>query len=154
MIKLLQRKTVSIGSHAWFTAATFIAYLMLLGLLRVLLIFYNQDLLDESAKSAIGEAFINGLRFDAKMTVFAFIPLLFAFVSPLLMSFRRLFVVWLSVIASLAILLGIIELNFYQEFHQRLNSLFFQYLKEDPATVMSMLWHGFPVVKLLLSWGC
>ena len=46
-----------------------------------------------------------------------------------------------------------IELNFYQEFHQRLNALVFQYLGEDPATVLSMLWHGFPVVTLLSVWG-
>ncbi|HAF92774.1 MAG TPA: hypothetical protein DCG67_13585, partial [Pseudomonas sp.] len=39
------------------------------------------------------------------------------------------------------------------EFHQRLNSLVFQYLSEDPATVLSMLWHGFPVLKLLGVWG-
>jgi len=51
----------------------------------------------------------------------------------------------------LLILLGLVELNFYQEFHQRLNALVFQYLQEDPKTVLSMLWYGFPVVKLLLA---
>ena len=60
---------------------------------------------------------------------------------------------WLSACASLVILLGLIELNFYQEFHQRLNALVFQYLQEDPATVLSMLWHGFPVLRLLLAWA-
>ena len=27
-----------------------------------------------------------------------------------------------------------------------------QYLQEDPATVLSMLWHGFPVLRLLAAW--
>ena len=69
------------------------------------------------------------------------------------MAARGLLRLWLSVCASLTILLGLIELNFYREFHQRLNSLVFQYLQEDPATVLSMLWHGFPVLQLLASWG-
>ena len=68
------------------------------------------------------------------------------------MSQRRLLVAWLTFSAGLSILLGIIELDFYREFHQRLNSLVFQYLNEDPATVLSMLWHGFPVVTLLSTW--
>ncbi|MDM1708294.1 hypothetical protein [Thiopseudomonas alkaliphila] len=46
---------------------------------------------------------------------------------------------WLVVSSSLSGLLGIIELDFYREFHQRLNSIVFQYLNEDPSTVISML---------------
>lgn len=29
----------------------------------------------------------------------------------------------------------------------------FQYVKEDPKTVLSMLWYGFPVVRYLLAWA-
>ena len=49
--------------------------------------------------------------------------------------------------------LGITELDFYREFHQRLNSLVFQYMSEDPKTVVSMLWYGYPVVRYLLAWA-
>lgn len=28
--------------------------------------------------------------------------------------------------------LGLMEMDFYREFHQRLNGLVFQYIKEDP----------------------
>ena len=68
------------------------------------------------------------------------------------MQQRKMLVVWLTFCAAISILLAIIELDFYREFHQRLNSLVFQYLNEDPATVISMLWHGFPVVTLLSAW--
>ncbi|MEB0151098.1 LTA synthase family protein, partial [Pseudomonas sp. CCC2.2] len=47
----------------------------------------------------------------------------------------------------------LMEMDFYREFHQRLNGLVFQYVKEDPKTVMSMLWYGFPVVRYLLAWA-
>jgi phosphoglycerol transferase MdoB-like AlkP superfamily enzyme len=46
-----------------------------------------------------------------------------------------------------------VELDFYREFNQRLNGLVFQYLKEDPKTVLSMLWFGFPVVRYFLAWA-
>ena len=44
-------------------------------------------------------------------------------------------------------------MDFYREFHQRLNSLVFQYLEEDLGTVSSMLWNGFPVARYLLAWA-
>ena len=64
---------------------------------------------------------------------------------------RGLQCVWLTLATVLLCLLGTTELSFYQEFHQRLNTLVFQYLQEDPATVLSMLWYGFPVLRLLLG---
>ena len=36
---------------------------------------------------------------------------------------------------------------------QRLNSLVFQYMQEDIGTVASMIWNGFPVLRLLLAWA-
>jgi phosphoglycerol transferase MdoB-like AlkP superfamily enzyme len=60
---------------------------------------------------------------------------------------------WLSLFAGVLLLLGIVELDFYREFNQRLNSLVFQYLKEDPRTVASMIWHGFPVLRHLVAWA-
>jgi phosphoglycerol transferase MdoB-like AlkP superfamily enzyme len=69
------------------------------------------------------------------------------------MAARGLMRVWLTAFAGFALFLGVIELDFYREFHQRLNSLVFQYMMEDPKTVMRMLWHGFPVLRLLLAWA-
>jgi len=69
------------------------------------------------------------------------------------MAARRAHVLWLSGVASLSLLLGITEMDFYREFHQRLNSLVFQYLEEDLGTVSSMLWNGFPVARYLLAWA-
>ncbi|HAW63425.1 MAG TPA: hypothetical protein DCX26_14060, partial [Pseudomonas sp.] len=97
--------------------------------------------------------FGNGLRFDLRLLVYICVPLSLAVLSRRAMAARRLQRLWLAACASLVILLGMVELNFYQEFHQRLNSLVFQYLAEDPATVLSMLWHGFPVLTLLSVWG-
>lgn len=80
-------------------------------------------------------------------------PLLLSILSLRAMAARRAHVLWLSGVASLSLLLGITEMDFYREFHQRLNSLVFQYLEEDLGTVSSMLWNGFPVARYLLAWA-
>ncbi|MBJ3773878.1 hypothetical protein JEQ20_25810, partial [Klebsiella pneumoniae] len=77
------------------------------------------------------------------------IPLLLALFSVRAMAARGFFRLWLTVASSIALFLGLMEMDFYREFHQRLNGLVFQYVKEDPKTVMSMLWYGFPVVRYL-----
>jgi phosphoglycerol transferase MdoB-like AlkP superfamily enzyme len=69
------------------------------------------------------------------------------------MAARGLQRFWLTGFASITLFLGLSELDFYREFHQRLNSLVFQYFQEDPRTVLSMLWNGFPVGRYLLAWA-
>ncbi|PHX43970.1 hypothetical protein AO284_06670, partial [Pseudomonas sp. NZIPFR-PS2] len=85
--------------------------------------------------------------------MYALIPLLLALFSVRAMAARGFFRLWLTVVSSIALFLGLMEMDFYREFHQRLNGLVFQYVKEDPSTVMSMLWYGFPVVRYLLAWA-
>ncbi len=139
--------------HLLFTTGSALALLALFALLRLALLLYNRELLGDASSATVLEGFGNGLRFDLRVLVYMLVPLSLAVLSPRAMAARRLHRIWLGACASLAILLGMIELNFYQEFHQRLNALVFQYLAEDPATVLSMLWHGFAVVKLLSVWA-
>jgi len=142
-----------LAAHLRFTFASALALLALFALLRLGLLLFNRELIGSTPLASFVEAFGNGLRFDLRVTVYILLPLLLGVLSMRMMAARGLLRLWLSVCASLTILLGLIELNFYREFHQRLNSLVFQYLQEDPATVLSMLWHGFPVLQLLASWG-
>ncbi|AZZ44075.1 hypothetical protein C1896_03570 [Pseudomonadaceae bacterium SI-3] len=142
-----------LAAHLRFTFASALALLAMFALLRLGLLLFNRELLGSTPLASIVEAFGNGLRFDLRVAVYVLLPLLLGVLSVRVMAARGLLRLWLSLCASLAILLGLIELNFYREFHQRLNSLVFQYLQEDPATVLSMLWHGFPVLRLLAAWG-
>lgn len=147
------RPASSLAAHLRFTLASTLALLSMFAVLRLGLLLFNRDLIGSTPLGSFLEAFGNGLRFDLRLSVYMLLPLLLAVLSARAMAARRLFRLWLGVCASVAILLGLIELNFYREFHQRLNSLVFQYLQEDPATVLSMLWHGFPVLRLLAVWG-
>jgi phosphoglycerol transferase MdoB-like AlkP superfamily enzyme len=149
----LGRHALSVGQHLAFIAGCALALLLMFAMLRLALLWFNRELIGSTSLSSFAEAFGNGVRFDLRVCVYFLLPLLLATLSIQAMSARRVMRWWLTICASVAILLGMIELNFYQEFHQRLNSLVFQYLQEDPATVLSMLWHGFPVLELLTAWG-
>lgn len=145
------RPVVGLRGQLLFILGSLVALTLMLSLLRAALLAWNWELAAEASRSDLLEAFANGLRFDLRVVVLAGVPLMLSVLSSRLMAMRRLQCVWLTVMTLLLCLLGMIELSFYREFHQRLNALVFQYLQEDPATVLRMLWYGFPVARLLLA---
>ncbi|MDR2838411.1 MAG: LTA synthase family protein, partial [Azonexus sp.] len=146
-------RPVRLKDHLSFTALAMLALLAMYSLLRLALLVYNREQIGGASFNDLLEAFGNGLRFDLRLTIWAAVPLLLALLSPAAMRLRRAMVVWLTLWASVTLFLGLIELDFYHEFNQRLNGLVFQYLQEDPKTVGSMLWYGFPVLRYLLAWA-
>ena len=143
----------TVKSHLAFTLLCAVIMMLMFTLLRVALLVYNREMILDTPASTFIEAFINGLRFDLRIVVYLSIPLLLAILSVKAMKSRGVLRFWLTAASSLALFLGLMEMDFYREFHQRLNGLVFQYVKEDPKTVMSMLWYGFPVVRYLLAWA-
>ncbi|WP_044870473.1 LTA synthase family protein [Pseudomonas sp. LFM046] len=143
----------TVKSHLAFTLLSAAALVVMYSLLRVALLVYNSDQIGDSPASVFVEAFYNGLRFDLRLVVIACAPLLLSLLSVRAMAARGLHRIWLTLFASLTLFLGISELDFYREFHQRLNSLVFQYLQEDLGTVSSMIWNGFPVGRYLIAWA-
>ncbi|WP_371226503.1 LTA synthase family protein [Pseudomonas sp. QE6] len=147
----LTRPTVS--SHLAFTALSVLALMAMFSLTRLALFIYNRELIGTTPASTFFEAFITGMRFDIRVVVYIVAPLVFALLSARAMGWRWLWKAWLTLTASVTLFLGVVEMDFYREFHQRLNSLVFQYMAEDPKTVMSMIWYGYPVVRYLLAWA-
>lgn len=143
----------TVKSHLAFTLLCALIMMVMFTLLRVALLVYNREMILDTPASTFLEAFANGLRFDLRIVVYFSIPLLLALLSVKTMAMRGVLRFWLLAASSLALFLGLMEMDFYREFHQRLNGLVFQYVKEDPKTVMSMLWYGFPVVRYLLAWA-
>ncbi|MEB0047693.1 MULTISPECIES: LTA synthase family protein [unclassified Pseudomonas] len=143
----------TVKSHLAYTLLCALVMMVMFTLLRVALLAYNREMILNTPASTFLEAFANGLRFDLRLVVYICIPLLLALFSVRAMAARGFFRFWLTVASSIALFLGLMEMDFYREFHQRLNGLVFQYVKEDPKTVMSMLWYGFPVVRYLLAWA-
>ncbi|MEF9898272.1 MAG: LTA synthase family protein [Pseudomonas sp.] len=143
----------TLKSHLAYTLLCGLVIMVMLSLVRLALLIYNSDMIGDTPMSTVAEGFLNGLRFDLRVVVYLSIPLLLATLSARAMAARGLFRIWLTLASSIVMFLGLMELDFYREFHQRLNGLVFQYVKEDPKTVLSMLWYGFPVVRYLLAWA-
>ena len=144
---------ISIGFFLLLT----IGFTILLGLLRLLLLTTHHSLLDDVSGSDVLSAFLTGARFDLRMTAYALLP---AVLLPLVNrpGYRTFCLVWITCFGAAFVFLGLLELEFYGEFQQRLNFLVIQYLKEDPVTVTGMIWESFPVVRYLTGWllltGC
>ncbi|OPB00169.1 hypothetical protein BFW87_01810 [Pseudomonas fluorescens] len=143
----------TVKSHLAYTALCALVMMVMFSLLRLALLVYNREMILDTPASTFLEAFANGLRLDIRLVMYLLVPLLLALFSVRAMAARGFFRLWLTVASSIALFLGLMEMDFYREFHQRLNGLVFQYVKEDPKTVMSMLWYGFPVVRYLLAWA-
>lgn len=146
-------KIPTVRSHMAFVLGSALLLMVVLSLLRLALLIYNRDMILDTSASVVLEGFANGLRFDLRLTTYLLIPLLLALFSARAMAARGVMRAWLLVTTSVVIFLGCLELDFYKEFHQRLNGLVFQYIKEDPKTVLSMIWYGYPVVQYLVAWG-
>ena len=143
----------TVKSHLAYTLLSGLAIMLMLSGLRLALLMYNREMIGDTPTSTFVEAFLNGLRFDLRLVVYLLIPLLLAVLSARAMRWRGLFRAWLTIASSVVLLCGLMEMDFYREFHQRLNGLVFQYVKEDPKTVLSMIWYGYPVVRYLLAWA-
>jgi phosphoglycerol transferase MdoB-like AlkP superfamily enzyme len=143
----------TVKSHLAYTLLSGLVLMVLYTLLRVALLVYNREGIGATPASTFIEAFGNGLRFDLRLVVYILIPLLLSLFSARMMAARGVFRFWLTLVASLTAFFGLMEMDFYREFHQRLNGLVFQYVKEDPKTVLSMIWYGYPVVRYLLAWA-
>ncbi|PWB35971.1 hypothetical protein DCO48_00560 [Pseudomonas sp. SDI] len=148
-----RRLQPTVTSHLAYTLLCGLVIMLMLSLVRLALLMYNSDMIGDTPYSTVAEGFRNGLRFDLRVVVYLSIPLLLAVLSAWAMAQRGFFRLWLTLASSVVMFLGLMEMDFYREFHQRLNGLVFQYVKEDPKTVLSMLWYGFPVVRYLLAWA-
>lgn len=139
----------TVGADVAYIAGCAVVFLVLFAIARLLLLVHNNGLVAEIPGRDILTAFGVGLRFDLIMTSYALTPPVLALLLPRGLGNRRWCTVWLGCIAFIYSFLAVLELDFYREFQARLNSLVFQYIKEDPQTVVSMLWYGFPVLRYL-----
>lgn len=138
--------------HACFMLLAMLALMLLFSLARTALYWHNVELASSLSRAEVLSSFGIGLRFDLMVTSILCLPLLAGFLWPSSAALRKYLVVWLAGASSLAIFFCITELDFYREFHQRLNSLVFEYIRQDPKTVLSMLWNGYPLFRYLLLW--
>ncbi|HFD12137.1 MAG TPA: alkaline phosphatase family protein [Crenotrichaceae bacterium] len=136
-------------SDLLFILNTAIHLIILQTVLRGFLLWRNIDLVPTIPYSEIIESFVIGSKFDLIITTYILIPVIFLLLNPKGLK-KKYAVMWLTFTAGVVTFFAILELDFYHEFHVRLNSLVFQYIREDATTVASMIWYGFPVIRYFL----
>jgi len=142
----------ALGADLAFLAGAGAVLAILQTLLRVLLYWRNRALADGIPGSTLAKALATGVRFDLIIVGYLLLLPALALLLPRGLRPRALWVAALTVASALIVFVGVVELDFYHEFHVRLNSLAFEYLRADPGTVSSMLWNGFPVLRYLALW--
>lgn len=143
----------ALASHALFTLFVILTLMAVFSLARMALYWHNAGLADALTRDDALTSFLIGLRFDLIVTSVISAPLAAGFLLPASAAMRKALIAWLTATSSLIIFFSITELDFYREFHQRLNSLVFEYIRQDPETVASMLWNGYPLFRYLLLWA-
>jgi phosphoglycerol transferase MdoB-like AlkP superfamily enzyme len=132
-------------------AALFAVFVAWQAVLRLVFLVFNADAAAGVPAVTLLHAFATGLRFDIAIAAYAVLPALlvaFALADPF--AHRRWIVVPAILLVIVLGLLAVIELDFYAEFHQRLNDVAIVYLTDDPRTVLSMVARGFPVARRLM----
>ncbi|MGB0360103.1 MAG: LTA synthase family protein [Endozoicomonas sp.] len=146
-------KRDSLKSDLCFTGTAFLILMVLSTLARLLLFVWNKDVAATAVPSDLIMGFLIGMRFDLIISCIAIIPMVFVILLPCGLYHRKVWKTWLMLIVAAIALAALIEPIFYDEFHNRLNSIAIQYLNEDPATVMSMLMNGTPFFTLLFTYA-
>jgi phosphoglycerol transferase MdoB-like AlkP superfamily enzyme len=140
----------SVRADVAFIGGALLVFMVLFAIARAMLLLRNLPLAADVPTLELAKAFVVGLRFDLAMSSYVLVPLVLGMLLPGGLSRRAPWNIWLALVTVIFCFLAVLELDFYKEFHARLNSLVFQYIKEDPGTVLNMLWFGFPVVRYLL----
>jgi len=141
-----------LASDVRFLGGSIAALVSMLSLLRGILLYANFGLAKSIPVSDLVTSFLIGLRFDLLVACLPTLVLIPALLFPHGLGKRKFVRCWLSGVGCLTLLAGVAEIEFYREFHVRLNNIAFHYLQDDPATVSSMLWNGYPVARYLLLW--
>jgi phosphoglycerol transferase MdoB-like AlkP superfamily enzyme len=145
----------SLPAELVFIVQIFLLWMMLFTAFRAGLLMRNWLLFSGIPAQTLLGSFLVGARFDCLITCQLLLPLLAWLLIPLLgWQYRDRLIQWLPLVLALLwsplIFLSMAEWEFYREFQERFNNLAIQYISDDPSTVLSMIWHGYPV----LWYGC
>jgi phosphoglycerol transferase MdoB-like AlkP superfamily enzyme len=132
-----------------------LAWVVMLQLLRGLLIVATWSHHGDATMSLIGQSLLHGMRFDVAMATWLTLPFVLWRIwrgSPGRKERHIVFGVY-ALISLVSIFALIAEVEFYKEFQMRLGPLAYEYFStkaEHNAIVFGMVWHGYPVVRWTL----
>ena len=135
----------------------FFLWMLLFLFFRAGLLLSNAVLFSSVPAKTLFTSFLVGCRFDCLVACQIVLPLLAWLLLPVLgWQYSPCIVRWmpagLTLLWSPVLFLAMAEWRFYGEFQDRFNNLAIQYLYDSPSTVLSMLWHGYPLAQYACIW--
>lgn len=135
----------------------FFLWMVLFFFFRVGLLLSNVHLFSSVPAKILLLSFLVGSRFDCLITCQLMLPLLAWLLIPVFgWQYSPRMLRWLPLILTVLwsplLFLSLAEWRFYGEFQDRFNNLAIQYLNDSPSTVLSMIWHGYPIVRYAFIW--
>lgn len=139
----------------------FVAMLMVIGgfaLVRIVFIikFASLDVFADNA-GCIPLFLLNALRFDAQIAAYAALPVLVAALivcaSPLKLASgaKRFSLVYSSVVTTVAGLLGLCDVHYYNNFSRHFDIVAFDFFDEDPQVLIKGVINEAPVVPIFIG---
>jgi len=140
-----------------FFAAVFIIAAIFLTLFRFGFLLKHRNLTAGIPFFTLLHSFVIGVRFDAVVLSYIFIPLFILSHLPLisidrLKPSRVIIETVLLVCASLIFFLSLVDIEYFGEFGTRLSNWALEYL-DQPSMVWYAIWSGYSVTFYLLLWG-
>lgn len=130
--------------------------MILLSVIRgVLCVLFADQMGENAGFSDIISCIIGGVKFDARFALIAIAPsfLLAAFVvTPRfgrLLDCLRLWLGWFFV--NLTIILGVVDIGFFYEYHDQFNQWIFGVIYDDWRSLLWTVWDGYPIVWIAVG---
>lgn len=134
-------------------------WLLLMGLFTLIRIIlcalFSGQMGEDTGASDVIACILGGVKFDARFALLGVAPTfllaLFAFTPRLssLLDGLRLWLGWFFM--SLTILLGIIDIGFFYEYHDQFNQWIFGVIYDDWRSLLSTIWHGYPIFWVVMG---
>ncbi len=133
-----------------FVFGAMVLLLLDFSILRTLFLLKHWHLASVIPDGEIVNAFLTGIRYDAVVASLLLFPVVAAILMPWGLGRRYFVLAWLAIWGGLINFLGVMEIDFYEKFHSRLNPSVFQHLWHDPGVMLSNAYSGLPFLPYLL----
>lgn len=141
----------------WIISYSLLGILLFLFSRIVFIISYgnHSDLTDY--KSELIKACILGLRFDIKVLLISFLPVMVVGLITLFTGnrlfaiFRRWTKIYGTIVISLLAFVLLIDYYFYSFFKTRINLLIFGFFQDDTRSILKTIWTDFPVIAIIIG---
>lgn len=132
-------------------------WVLLMGILTIVRLvlcgLFASQMGEAAGVGDVVDCILGGMRFDARFALIGVAPTfllaLFAF-TPRLSEYLDNLRLWLGwFVVNLTIILGVIDIGFFNEYHDQFNQWIFGVVYDDWRSLLGTIWDGYPIVWIV-----